>query len=60
MMLGKIERKKRKGWQKMKWLDSLTDSADMNLSKLHKIVENRGAWCATVHEVTKNRIQLSE
>ena len=40
MMLGKIERKKRKGWQKMKWLDSLTDSVDMNLSKLLKIVEN--------------------
>ena len=60
MMLEKIEREKRKGWQKMKWLDSISDSVDMNLSKLCKIVEDRGAWDATVREVTKSQIQLSE
>ena len=56
----RLKGKKRKGWQKMKWLDSITDSVDMNLSKLCKIVEDRGAWGATVHEVTKSQIQLSE
>ena len=60
MMLEKIEREKRKGWQKMKWLDSISDSVDMNLSKLCKIVEDRGAWDAIVREVTKSQIQLSE
>ena len=42
----------------MKWLDNITDSIDMNLSKLREIVENRGAWCAAVHEVTKSQTQL--
>ena len=42
----------------MKWLDNITDSIDMNLSKLREIVENRGAWCAAVHEVTKCQTQL--
>ena len=58
LMLGKIEGKRRKGWQ-MKWLDSITDSMEMNLSKLQQIVENRGAWCAAVHGVAKSRTQMN-
>ena len=50
-MLGKIEGKRRRGWQRIKWLDSITDLMDMNLSKLWEIVKNRGAWCAAVHGV---------
>ena len=53
-MLGKIEGKRIRRWQSMRWLDSITDSIDMNLSKFQEIVENRGAWCATVHGVAKS------
>ena len=53
LMLGKIEGKRRRGQQRMKWLESITDSVDMNLSKLWEIVEDRGAWCAAVHEVAE-------
>ena len=53
-MLGKIEGKRRKRWQTIRWLDSIRDNMDMNLSKLQEIVEDRGAWCAAVHGVTKN------
>ena len=60
LMLGKIEDKRRRGQQMMRWLDSITDSTDMNLSKLWKIVEDRGAWHAAVHEVKKSRTQLSD
>ena len=48
-MLGKMEGKRRMGWQRMRWLDSITDSVDINLSKLQEIVEDRGAWRAAVH-----------
>ena len=53
-MMGKIEGKKRKGCQRTRWLDSITDSVDMNLSKLQEIVEDRRVWRVTVHEVAKS------
>ena len=53
LMLGNID-SKRRGWQRMRWLDSITDSMDMNLSKLWETVKDRGAWHATVHVVTKS------
>ena len=49
LMPQKIEGKRRRGWQRMRWLDRLTHSMDMNLSKLQEVVKDRGAWCATVH-----------
>ena len=57
LMLGKIEGKRRR-WQIVRWLDSITNSMDMNLSKLQERVEDRGAWPAAVHEVTKSRTRL--
>ena len=59
-MLGKIEGKRRRRWQRMKWLGNITDSMNMNLSKLREIVENRGAWKAAVYEVTKSQTRLSD
>ena len=59
LMLGKTEGKRRRGRQRMRWLDSITDSTDMNLSKLQEIVEDRGVLCATVHGITKSWTQLS-
>ena len=60
LMLGKIEDKRRGGLQRMRWLDSITDSIDMNLSKLQEIVEDRGAWHATVQGVPKKWTWLSD
>ena len=51
---GKSEGKRRSGWQRMRWLDSITDSMDMNLNKFWEIVKDRGAWNASVHGVVKN------
>ena len=58
-MVGKIEGRRRRGQQKMRWLDSITDSMDMNLSKLQEVVEDRGTWHATVHGVAKSWTRLS-
>ena len=60
LMLGKIESKRRKGLQRMRWLDSINDSTDMNLSKLQEIVQDRGAWHATVYRVAKSQTRLSD
>ena len=57
-MLGKIENKRRKGWQRMRWLHRITDSMGMNLSKLQETVEDRGAWCAVAHGLVKSWTQL--
>ena len=59
LILRKTEGKRRRGQQRMRWLDSITDSMDMNLSELWQVAEDRGAWCATVHEVKKSWTQLS-
>ena len=60
LMLGKIEGKRRRGWQGMRWLDSIIDSIGRNLSKLWEIVQDREVWHAAVHVVAKNRIWLSD
>ena len=60
LMLGKIEGKRRRGWQRMRWVDSITDSMNMNLSKLWKIVKDREAWYAAFHGVTKSQTWLSD
>ena len=54
LMLGKIEGKRRRRLQRMRWLDIITETMGMNLSKLHEIVEDKGVWCAAVHGVTKH------
>ena len=58
-MLGGIGGRRRRGWQRMKWLDGITDSVDMSVSEVWELVMERGAWCAAIHGATKSRTWLS-